>query len=83
MTEEESYMLFVRGLKPEVKTSMGVNVPEGLQEVITWAQRVDLWQSRERAGQEGEKSGKRKQKGKMNVVSGELGPSTGGQVVVV
>ena len=62
MTEEESYMLFVRGLKPEIKTSVGVNVPGGLEDAITWAQRVDLWQSREGAGQE-EKAGKRKQKG--------------------
>ena len=30
-----------------------------------------------------EKAGKRKQKGKLSVVSGELGPSAGGQVVVV
>ena len=43
MTEEESYTLFARGLKPEVKTSVGINVPEGLEDVITWAQRVDLW----------------------------------------
>ena len=35
------------GLKPEVKTSVGVNVPGGLEDAITWAQRVDLWQSRE------------------------------------
>ena len=80
---EESYTLFVRGLKPEVKTSVGVNVPVGLEDTITWAQHVDLWQSREGARQEGEKSGKRKQKGKLNVVFGEPGPSTGGQVVVV
>ena len=76
-------MLFVRGLKPEVKTSVGVNVPEGLEDAISWAQRVDLWQSREGAGQESEKSGKRKQKGKLSVVSGEPGLSAGGQVVVV
>ena len=82
MTEEESYTLFVRGLKPEVKTSVGVNVPGGLEDAITWAQRVDLWQSREGAGQE-EKAGKRKQKGKLSAVSGEPGPSAGGQVVVV
>ena len=82
MTEEESYMLFVHGLKPEVKTSVGVNVLEGLEDAITWAQRVDLWQSREGAEQE-EKPRKRKQKGKLSVVSGEPGPSTGGQVVVV
>ena len=50
MAEEESYTLFVRGLKPEVKTSVGVNVPAGLEDAITWAQRVDLWQSREGAG---------------------------------
>ena len=42
MTEEESYTLFVRGLKPEIKTSMGVNILEGLEDAITWAQRVDL-----------------------------------------
>ena len=82
MTEEESYTLFVQGLKPEVKTSVGVNVPEGLEDVITWAQRVNLWQSREGAGQE-EKVGERKQKGKLSVISGEPGPSTGGQLVVV
>ena len=35
MTEEESYMLFVQGLKLEVKTSVGVNVPEGLEDAIT------------------------------------------------
>ena len=82
MTEEELYTLFVRGLKPEVKTSVGVNVPAGLEDAINCAQHVDLWQSREGVGQE-EISGKRKQKGKLNTVSGELGPSTGGQVVVV
>ena len=81
--EEESYTLFVWGLKPEVKTSVGVNVPEGLEDAITWAQRVDLWQSREGAGQENAKSGKRKQKGKLGNISRELGPSAGGQVVVV
>ena len=43
MTEEESYTLFVRGLKMEIKTSVGVNVPEGLEDAITWARRVDLW----------------------------------------
>ena len=37
MMEEESYMLFIRGLKPEFKTSVGVNVLEGLEDVITWA----------------------------------------------
>ena len=82
MTEEESYTLFVRGLKPEVKTSVGINVPGGLEDAITWAQRVDLWQSREGAGQE-EKSGKRKQKGKLSVVSGDPSPFADGQVVVV
>ena len=82
MTEEESYTLFVQGGKPEVKTSVGVNVPAGLEDAITWAQCVDLWQSREGARQE-EKSGKRKQKGKLNTVSGEPGPFAGGQVVVV
>ena len=83
MTEEESYTLFVRGLKPEVKTSVGVNVLAGLEDAITWAQRVDLWQSREGARQDNEKSGKRKQKGKLGNISGEPGPSAGGQVVVV
>ena len=33
--EEESYTLFVWGLKPEVKTSVGVNIPEGLEDAIT------------------------------------------------
>ena len=37
MTEEESYMLFVRGLKIEIKTLVGVNVPKGLEDTITWA----------------------------------------------
>ena len=37
MMEEESYMLFVQGLKPEIKTLVGVNVPEGLKDGITWA----------------------------------------------
>ena len=41
MTKEESYMLFVRGLKPEVKTLVGVSVPQGLEDAITWAQCVD------------------------------------------
>ena len=77
MTEEESYTLFVRGLKPKIKTSVGVNVLEGLEDAITWAQCVDLWQSREGAGQE-EKARKRKQKGKLNIVFGEPGPSVGG-----
>ena len=35
MMEEESYTFFVQGLKPEVKTSVGVNVPEGLEDAIT------------------------------------------------
>ena len=82
MIEEQSYTLFVRGLKPKIKTSVGVNVPEGLEDVITWAQCVDLWQFREGAGQE-EKAGKREQKGKLGNISGELGLSVGGQVVVV
>ena len=56
---------------------MGVNVPEGLEDAITWAQCVDLWHSKEGAGQE-EKAGKRKQKGKLSVVSGDPGPSAGG-----
>ena len=48
MTKEESYKLFlVQGLKLEIKTSVGVNVLEGLEDAISWAQRVDLWQSRE------------------------------------
>ena len=34
MTEEESYTLFVQGLKLEIKTSMGVNVLEGLEDAI-------------------------------------------------
>ena len=75
MTEEESYTLFDWGLKLEVKTSVDVNVPAGLEDAITWAQCVDLWQSRKGAGQEGEKSGKRKQKGKLHTVSGEPGQS--------
>ena len=36
-TEEESYTLFVLGLKLEIKILVGVNVPEGLEDVITWA----------------------------------------------
>ena len=35
MTEEELDTLFVRGLKPKIKTSVGVNVPEGLENAIT------------------------------------------------
>ena len=31
------------GLKPKIKTSVDVNVPKGLEDAITWAQRVDLW----------------------------------------
>ena len=50
MTKEESYTLFVWGLKMEIKTSMGVNVPKGLEGAITWVQHVDLWQSREGVG---------------------------------
>ena len=42
MTEEESYMLFVQSLKLEVKTLVGVNVLEDLEDAITWAQHVDL-----------------------------------------
>ena len=82
MTEEESYTLFVQGLKPEIKTSIGVNFPDGLEDAITWAQRVNLWQAREGAGQE-EKAGKRKQKGKLSTIFGDPGPFAGGQVVVV
>ena len=78
MTKEESYTLFVRGLKPDVKTLVGVNVPEGLEDAITWAQRMDLWQSREGAGQEGQKFGESKQKGKLGNISGKPGPSAGG-----
>ena len=78
MTEEESYTLFVQGLKLEINTLVGVNVPEGLKDTSTWAQRVDLWQSREGAGQEGEKFGKRRQKGKLGNIFGKLGPSVGG-----
>ena len=62
MTEEESYTLFVCSLKPEIKTSVRVNVLEGLEDVIAWAHHVDLWQFREGAGQKGEKSGQRKKK---------------------
>ena len=43
MMEEESYTLFVRGLKADVRTSVGVNVPAGLEAAMAWAQRVDLW----------------------------------------
>ena len=43
MTKEESYTLLVWGLKPNVKTLVGVSAPEGLEDVVTWAQRVDLW----------------------------------------
>ena len=82
MTEDESYTLFVQVLKLEIKTSVGVNVLEGLEDAITWAQCVNLWQSKEGAGQE-EKAGKRKQKGKLSTISGEPGSSAGGQVVVV
>ena len=82
MMEDESYTLFVRSLKPDIKTSVGVNVPEGLEDAITGAQCVDLWQSKEGAGKQ-ENFGKRKQKGKMGNISGEHGPSAGGQVVVV
>ena len=35
MTEEESYTSFVWGLKQEIKTSVGVNVLEGLEDAIT------------------------------------------------
>ena len=47
MTEEESYTLFVRGLKPEIKISVGVNVLEGPEDAITWVQRVNFRQSKE------------------------------------
>ena len=50
MMEEESYMLFVQSLKLDIKTSVGVNVLEDLENAITWAQHVDLWQSNEGAG---------------------------------
>ena len=83
MTEEESYTLFLRGLNADVRTSVGVNVPAGLEAAMTWAQRVDLWQSRESAGGDGEKSGEKKQKGKLGNISGEPGPSAGAQVLVV
>ena len=83
MTEEESYTLFLRGLKVDVQTSVGVNVPAGLEAAMAWAQRVDLWQSRESAGIEGEKAGKKKQKGKLGNISGEPGPSGEGGVIVV
>ena len=62
MMEEGSFTLFVRGLKLEINTSVGVNVPEGLEDAITWVQHVNLWQSRERVGQE-EKSRKKNKKG--------------------
>ena len=83
MTEEESYTLFLRGLKADVKTSVGVNVPTGLEAAISWAQRVDLWQSREGAGMDEQKSGKKKQKGKLGNISGESGPSGEGRVIIV
>ena len=35
MTEGKSYTLFVRGLKSEIKTSVGVNIPEDLEDAIT------------------------------------------------
>ena len=83
LTEKESYTLFVRGLKVDVQTSVGVNVPAGLEAAMAWAQRVDLWQSRESARGDGEKSGKKKQKGKLGTIFGEPGPSAGAQVLVV
>ena len=43
-------MLFISGLKPDIKTSVGVNVLEGLEDAVTWAQHVDSWQSREVLG---------------------------------
>ena len=61
MTEEELYMLFVWGLALEIKTTAGVNVPEGLEDAITCAQHVNLWHSREGAGQQ-EKRWKKKTK---------------------
>ena len=70
--------MFVRSLKLEVKTSVGVNGPKGLEDVITKAQHMGLWQSREGVGQEGEKSSKRKQQGKLGNIVGEPGPSVGG-----
>ena len=73
MTEEESYTLFLRGLKADVQTSVGVNVPARLEAAMTWAQRVDLWQSWESARGDGEKFGKKKQKGKLGNISGEPG----------
>lgn len=35
MTEEESYTLFTRGLKLEVKTLVGVNMLVGLEDATT------------------------------------------------
>ena len=43
MMEEESYKLFVQGLKLDVKNFVGVNVLSGLEDAITWEQCVDLW----------------------------------------
>ena len=75
--------MFLRGLKADMKTSVGVNVPTGLEAAISWAQRVDLWQLREGAGTKEQKTGKKKQKGKLGNIFGELGPSGEGQVIVV
>ena len=82
-TGQKSYTLFVWDLKPDAKTSVGVNEPEDLEDASTWGQRVDLWQSREGARQEEEKFGKRKEKGKLDDIARELGLSASGQVVVV
>ena len=83
MTGEESYTLLLRGLKVDVKTSVGVNVPTSLEAAISCAQCVDLWQLREGAEQEDQKASKRKQKGKLGNISGEPGPSGEGRVIVV
>ena len=64
-------------------TSVGVNVPEGLENAITWAQYVDLWQSKKELDRKEKNLEKRKQKGKLGNIFGELGPFAGGQVVVV
>ena len=76
-------MLFLRGLKADVKTSVGVNVPTGLEAAISQALCVNMWQSREGARQEDQKVGKRKQKGKLGNIFGELGPSGEGRVIAV
>ena len=34
MTDEEAYTLFLRGLNSEIRTFVGVNVPQGLEMAI-------------------------------------------------